>query len=91
MNSESTCRVSMFTPPLMRAARRCRGWWGPGSSMSPGGVKRVIMGEEVRADKLKEKGGREETQLKACGSEGKGKGAHFHREPSFKSFRPRAE
>lgn len=56
INSESTCRVSIFTPPLMRAAWRCRGWWGPGSSVSPGGMKRVIMGEEVCTDKLKEKG-----------------------------------
>lgn len=54
--------------------------------MSPGGVKCVIMGEEVCTDK--EKGGREKTQLKACGSEGKGKGAHFHRDPASRASVP---
>lgn len=33
--------------------------------MSPGGVKCVIMGEEVCTDKLKEKGGKRESSVKS--------------------------
>lgn len=71
--------------------------WGPGSSTSLRGVKCVIVGEEVYTDKLRDRdrlretGKREKSQLKACGSEGNGKGTDSHREPSFESFSTQAE
>lgn len=49
-----TCRASVFTLVLMRAARRCGDpWWTGGVlaadfSMSPGGVKCLIMHRKVR-------------------------------------------